>query len=291
MNRMAAEVEPQDDVRTLRESGIELCTRGFYQEALKAFQKALFLARETETKSEVYCDLGVVYRYLNQLDMADDIFQFILDHQPPTRLRVTACIEQAIVRLRKLDHQAALERIAKADEEVSEDPVLLTHLNSTYGRVYYSLYDFRQALGKFEKALAIIEPHQGASAIPIILNNIGDCHVQLGDFARGEEFILKALRLARERKNNRCVSECLISLMDAAIQRKDYEKAKGFGKKSLAIARSFKFADLIGDVEFRLANIYREEGEESISDFFFHQVLQTHRNLNSDVLNILAKAG
>jgi Tfp pilus assembly protein PilF len=79
--------------------------------------------------------------------------------------------------------------------------------------------------------------------------------------------------------------------MDAAIQRKDYEKAKGFGKKSLAIARSFKFADLIGDVEFRLANIYREEGEESISDFFFHQVLQTHRNLNSDVLNILAKTG
>ena len=291
MSSRVAAIGPPNDIAALRQTGIDLCTKGFYQKALSAFQKALFLAAEPAANSEIYCDIGVVYRYLNRLEMADDIFQFILENDPPARVRVIAHIEQAIVKLRQLDHRSALEKIALADTQDVDDVVLQTHLNSTYGRVYFLLSDYENALEKYNKALAIIESHNGASAIPIILNNIGDCYVQLGDFQRGEEFNLQALNIAKERKNNRCISECLLSRMDAAILQDQHEQAKLFGKQSLSIARSFKFSDIIGEVEYRLANIYRDEGKENISNFFLNRVLQSHRNLNSEVLDILAKTG
>jgi tetratricopeptide (TPR) repeat protein len=276
----------------LRQSGIDLCTKGFYQKALSAFQKALFLAGAPAANAEIYCDIGVVYRHLNRLEMADEIFDFILDSDPPSRIRVIAHIEQAIIRLRQLDHRGALEKIGLADDlGAEEDVVLKTHLNSTYGRVYFLLSDYENALAKYNKAFSIIESHTGASAIPIILNNIGDCYVQLGDYERGEEYNIQALQIAKERKNNRCISECLLSRMDAAILQDQHEQAKLFGKQSLSIARSFKFGDIIGEVEYRLANIYREEGKENISNFFLNRVLQSHQNLNSEVLNILAKTG
>lgn len=290
MSRVAA-IGPPEDITELRQTGIDLCTKGFYEKALGVFQQALFLAGDPATNAEIYCDLGVVYRYLNRLEMADEIFRFILRHDPPSKVRVVARIEQAIVSLRRLDHRTALEKIAQADGLDVEDAVLQTHLNSTYGRVYFLLSDFENALAKYNKALAIIERHEGASAIPIILNNIGDCYVQLGDFQRGEEFNVRALRIAKERKNNRCISECLLSRMDAAILQDQHEQAKLFGKQSLSIARSFKFNDVIGEVEYRLANIYREEGNENISNFFLNRVLQSHRNLNPEVLDILAKTG
>jgi tetratricopeptide (TPR) repeat protein len=291
MNSRVAAVGPPNGIAALRQTGIDLCTKGFYQEALSAFQKALFLAGEPAVNAEVYCDIGVVYRYLNRLEMADEIFQFILENDPPSRVRVVAHVEQAIVRLRQLDHRSALDKIALADEHELDDVVLQTHLNSTYGRVYFLLSDYDNALAKYNKALSIIRSHDGASAMPIILNNIGDCYVQLGDFPRGEEFNIQALKIAKERKNNRCISECLLSRMDAAMLQGQHEQAKLFGKQSLAIARSFKFGDIIGEVEYRLANIYREEGKENISNFFLNRVLQSHRNLNSEVLNILAKTG
>jgi len=290
MSRVAA-IGPPKEIAELRQAGIDLCTKGFYEKALVSFQKALFLAGDPAVNAEIYCDIGVVYRYLNQLEMADEIFQFILRYDPPSRVRVVAHIEQAIVSLRRLDYRTALEKIALADSQEVEDAVLQTHLNSTYGRVYFLLSDFENALAKYNKAFDIIENHEGASAIPIILNNIGDCHVQLGDFQHGEEFNLRALRIAKERKNNRCISECLLSRMDAAILQHQHEQAKLFGKQSLSIARSFKFNDVIGEVEYRLANIYREEGKENISNFFLNRVLQSHRNLNPEVLDILAKTG
>jgi len=291
MNRVAA-IGPSGDIAALRQTGIDLCTKGFYQKALSAFQKALFLAGDQAANAEIYCDIGVVYRHLNRLEMADEIFEFILEKDPPARIRVIAHIEQAIVRLRQLDHRAALEKIALADELCTgESVVLQTHLNSTYGRVYFQLSDYENALAKYNKAFSIIESHEGASAIPIILNNIGDCYVQLGDYQRGEDYNIRALGIAKERKNNRCISECLLSRMDAAVLQDQHEQAKLFGKQSLSIARSFKFSDIISEVEYRLANIYREEGKENISNFFLNRVLQSHRNLNSEVLNILAKTG
>lgn len=290
MSRVAT-TGPPEEIAKLRQEGIDHCTKGFYQKALRAFQKALFLASDPAANAEIYCDIGVVYRYLNRLEMADDIFEFILDNEPPSRVQVIAHIEQAIVRLRQLDHRSALEKIALADKFDVEDLVLRTHLNSTYGRVYFLLSDYENALAKYNKAYSIIERHEGASAIPIILNNIGDCYVQLGDYHRGEEFNIRALQIAKDRKNNRCISECLLSRMDAAILQDQHEQAKLFGKQSLSIARSFRFSDVICEVEYRLANIYREEGKENISNFFLNRVLQSHKNLNPEVLNILAKTG
>jgi tetratricopeptide (TPR) repeat protein len=129
------------------------------------------------------------------------------------------------------------------------------------GLTYYSLGEYRRAIGYYEQHLAIARELNDRFGEGGALGNLGDAYHSLGEYRRGIEFHQQYLMIARELGNRRGEGIALGGIGNACDSLAEYRRAIEFHQQRLAIAREignrFGEGNALGD----LGNAYLSLGE------------------------------
>lgn len=92
------------------------------------------------------------------------------------------------------------------------------------GSIQYKMKKYREAIVAYEKALVNLSA-SGSKETARIYNNIGNSHMQLGNYAQAEEYMLKALELRKEMGDIGSLRDSYSGLSDNSKARNDYKAA------------------------------------------------------------------
>lgn len=207
-------------VRALHLSGNISCRSHQYSQALEKFNRALYIAEESNNRSGqagLLDEIGGVYWYISDYPKALDYYH--------RSLTIT-------------EELGVPHDIAKVLADI--------------GLVHMNLEEYERALKYYHKALALAEKEQDKSSITIYLGNIGNAYGAMEDYNQSLEYLLKGLSLAKEIGNLRSISAKLSNIAIVYRLLKDYSMSMEKVLESLSITE--KIGDKYGTV-INLINI------------------------------------
>jgi CHAT domain-containing protein/Flp pilus assembly protein TadD len=179
------------------------------------------------------------------------------------RVLVNALDETGRGNYRLLAEQGTLVELQQAE--------LLTEAEAVYreARSLYNQSQFRDALGKYERALELYRDI-GDQAVEIrILNSLGDTSWWLGDFPQALSYAEASLNLSRELGNASGEAEALRDIGDVYDSLGDYQEALEVYEQSLTITR--ELGDRAGEANTlnNIGIVYRQLGKypEAIAQY------------------------
>ena len=169
------------EIFNLYSDGKKYRSSGQYQQSIKSFQEAIYLAKEIRSREhEVKClrQLSLTYWNLNNLSKFLSLNEEALD-------------------------------IAKALNHKKEEARCLIHIG-----VYYDKNDnYSKALTYYQIALEIIQNFpRNKTEESVLLHNIGVAYGNLGYYEKALDYLKKSLNIDRQLENNISISKDLINI-------------------------------------------------------------------------------
>ncbi len=177
--------------------------------------------------------------------------------------RAKALFEEGDKRYNSSDFRGAIEKWEKALAIAEE--IGYKKGKVTYlgnlGIAYHSLGDYRKAIDYYEKALSIAEEIGDKQGKGNCVGNLGVAYSDLGDYRKAIDYLEKALAIAEEIGDKKGKANHLGNLGIAYKDLGDYRKAIDYLEKALAIAEEIGYKKAEGTVLGMLGLAYSGLGD------------------------------
>jgi len=221
-------------------------SQGQYDDALKQYFKALYLARQSDQKD---LNFGVIY---NNIGVA---------------YRKKGMYNEAITYYKK-DLNFSLKKLGDMHPDLAP-----TYNN--IGAVYYFKGDVGEAIPYFKKALRILEKNYGKNhpQVGAAYNNVGECYYKVGKLDQAIEYLNESLKIKihTEGENHPDVAASYLNLGKISNENKHYSKALTYYLKALDIKKK-----ALGPDHPEMANIYSALGDVYRNKHLYDKALQVY---------------
>ncbi len=208
--------------------GYSYTARGQLQDALRCFERRLFLAQRTHSPvDEAWARSGIAYEL------------HLLDQQDRAKQEYTRAIE--------LFHASGLTRL-----EVT--PLI------GLGRVENALGNQDNAVRCYQRAWVAAQDTGDRLNEMWAVNNLGSMEYQRGDLSRAEQYQQRAFDLARELKSPWAIIVPATNLAQGAMLLGDYETAEAFLVEARKLCETQPNAGYLGLLDLRLAELRMGQG-------------------------------
>ncbi|HEU4401647.1 MAG TPA: tetratricopeptide repeat protein [Candidatus Polarisedimenticolia bacterium] len=261
---------------------------GEYGAALKTFQAALAVARETGEQPLIFratCSLSGVLLSLGEVQDAEKgLREILLKSQDDTLLFLASSnLASALRRQGKLEKalffgRRALRAVARIDNATWK-----ATCHNLIANIYLNMSYLDDAIAEYRVAMAISQKGGLGAGYPtdLIKENLGYCLLLKKRYRPGIALILEALQIALTNGASRCVAECYQDLSFAYMQLKELKQAEECGEKALTIGVEKDYPDLLKNCYYLLGEINLLIGNEERSDHYFSKLQELYPHLTS----------
>lgn len=138
---------------------------------------------------------------------------------------------------------------------------------------------YREALEKYQRALAIVRQIKERRGEGIILTNIGVVQHKLGNYSQALEFHQQSLAIARETGNRAIESTTLSNIGEVYRSLGEYSKALAVYQRALTIAKETNNRATEGTTLNNIGLVYLERGNYSQALTFYQQALAIFKQI------------
>lgn len=283
--------EPADEARSprftaLNDAGRRATLRGDYRRALRKYEQAYRLARESGESRMV--EVARLNRAMVLIAMGDarkgeEGLREILLGTADARLAFTAAYNLASSLRKQRRYERALRYARRAmdrSRELGADD-LSAGAHNLIGNILLGQSYSDEALREYERALALRVALAGDHrfSIAILEENIGYCLLLKGQLRKGMGRIRKALGLADEVGNLRCRAECLQDLCYAHLLLDEFDRALDYGESALEVATGAGYDDVEENCHYLLGELGSRTGDHDRRDRHFERLQERHPEL------------
>jgi len=289
--------------KRLMRIGYALVRKSRFQAALERFQKARSMAARSHDRG--LADKAIANRSMVLIEMGEyaraarGLKEIILRSRDGETI-CGAAYNLSISLRRQNQYQKACfyARLATEKSRLIADPNWIARCHNLTGNLHLVQSRLEPALKEYRKALAIRmkEKKLNEFGIGILRDNIGYCHLLLGQYQEGIREILAARALAEKVGNKRLVCDCCHDLAFGYMQVRKLELAEEQGERALKLAEEFRAKEIIKNCYYILGEINFLRGNEARRDRYFYLLQNMHPHLpflrdflcTFDVSNIIA---
>ena len=154
--------------------------------------------------------------------------------------------------------------------------LLLIKCLTSWGKLYYHLNDFQNAMSKLQEAEEqCLSLNNQGPLYGHILVNIGDVHVKRNALNEAEVNFKKALKCFQDAKNG--LENVLLKLGDICIRQKKWDEAEALYQQAFV---TYKATDSVvgqGNVHAGLGHIYKYQNKLEEAEASFQKALELHK--------------
>lgn len=176
----------------------------------------------------------------------------------------------------------------RIDAELSNQPEVKAALNSTIGRVYFSLGEFDRAEELYSEALQIAESDGLERDLPLYTFRLGRVYQQIANNRGADSLLKKSIELFENSEegfqNPEAVSALAVYGSFSWFNKGDTKTAEEYLLKSLQ-QRQIHFAEsdsLMAPAYNDLANLYHSQGDFKEAEKYYKQAVDTYTKLYAD---------
>ncbi len=218
--------------------------KGNYDKAGEKFYQALHILQSkpvSNALSEVYNNLGRLYRKSRDLDRAAEMYDLAYD----------VCL--------KLNDKAALATI----------------LNES-GVVFEYKEDYKEAINRYQQSLNIREETNDTEGKAYSLNFIGGAYTAMKKFDKAEEYLLQSLALREQMKDTFAMALNYSDLGAMYAAKGDVERSISNFEKSNAFAVQLHYTELRSANYKELSNVYEAKTDYRTALEFYKKHTAVH---------------
>lgn len=194
--------------------------------------------RDPGLEARRLADRGQVAFIMGKYAEATDLLNRALALVPRETPNLVAGIEiwRASVHIRQAKFADAEREAKSALAAARQDTYLEASASGTRGVVLLNQNRFDEAVGWFERTLAIAEPRRYEGVTAPTLNNLGWCYFRLGDYDKATGYLTKAVALS-SRMEKRISQQIALGLLgDVRYELHDYKSAVEYYRQALAVS-------------------------------------------------------
>lgn len=245
-----------DDPETIKNSIVHRITQSQYDiensdfyEAKDNLEKALALAEKIDDKRSI----GIIHSKIGKLHYI---------------------IEEPNEAIKWLIKAVEIQRFAK-------DNINIAETYKTFGYVYTSKKDYRQALDYFKSAITLFEQEELYDYVAEVLLNEGKTYTILKDYKKASTSFNKALALSQRYDLPKIQSSTLINHAKLNTLLGDNNNALPLANEGLLIAKNNKFHDVLNDGYLILSDINQNLENYKLSNDY----LKAHIKLSDSLIS------
>jgi tetratricopeptide (TPR) repeat protein/CHAT domain-containing protein len=223
-----ADSSKTEDVRGFLKQAGELANAGEHGRALESYQAALEKASVVGDQKLMAEALGGAARMSHQLGRDSEALEYV--------------------------NRAANINLATKNAQARS----LNHLLA--GRILVAQADYAQALKSFEEALKII-PTSEAAEMPHLLEDMASSYVRLHRYPEALGTYNRLLAIYTKAGNNAALARVNELMGEVQVSRADYKAARANFKKAEGIYRDLKSRKELGETLFRIAYLDQASGD------------------------------
>ena len=298
--RIAREIgSPDHEAKCLRQMSVNYDETGNRGEYLRLNVQAREIAEQHKIKREYGLDcfnLGHYYyesniyslalqNYENSLKIADELNS--ASDQADCRGAIATVFTELGQYDRALDYlTSALKAYERLRDRAGFGRTLL-NMGVVYRRRGFlnnSRDDLLEALGLYERYLAIVQSKENSEEQISIMNNIGSVYFDLADYGKSLAYFQEALD-----KANRAGSKQIISMVSNNIgivqtTLGNYEESTKYYQRAIDLALEFEGGKVLWEAYLEMANALKKQGK-------YTQALDSYRNSIAVIEDIRSKIG
>ena len=245
--------------------GVSYATSGDYTRALESFQDAYqYVSRNGSEKKRLLAkkNLAKLYGKLFQMDEAISMLKELKEEASKTEYHRISCRVSMLM----AEYYEELEIFDKAEEEakyalaIAKERGYIEEVTSLgyLGKIYQKTSRDELAFEYLQQGLSLAREKKRKPLISDLLNFMGDYFIHIGDYKKGQEYLLEALSLADSSDHPRL--KVLYEKMAQSYRyQKDYVNADKYGLKAKAIGDEIYSADNANRIAELEANFQFEE--------------------------------
>lgn len=270
--------ESQEPARTL-DSGVAHSKAGRLQQAHRDFTMAERLAAKAQDAA--LADRAMVFRIAVEVELGSihgraALLQQVLlrNHDPEVCFFAAYNTARCYDLERAWDKALFYARVARKWSRQTErvDCMAMTH--NLFGNLLLAESQFGEARDEYDVALKLM-PLGPSLQRALVLDNLGYCHIVLGDFAAGFSLLYESLRmLIHLEEPSRCQRPRL-SLCFAYLEIGRYGHAIRQGSKALGEAHSAADETSIKNALYLLGQAHNLDGDEAAARRYFSELQET----------------
>lgn len=242
--------------------GIVAFLQGQFEEALTAYDQAIFYAQKTNIDPmKIWSGKASVYLVTGKLDTAITLYQKAIVHFDSTKnykegLRATNNL--AVIYSRSDQYQRALEMYQQCYEiaEILEDSITMGRVLTNIGNSYFDLGNDAEAIKYLLRALKIAEARGDERGQSVTLNTIGQQYLETQQPKQALVYLKKALVLKKNQSLQPSYARTLMFLGRAQLELDNAEAATQNLKEAIEILTNLKDLLVLADAHYFLATIY-----------------------------------
>jgi CHAT domain-containing protein/lipopolysaccharide biosynthesis regulator YciM len=296
--RLGAEVETTDPTAAsermaaanhLNQQGIQQLQTSQYREALRSFEQALAIYRETGVRTafpqesrngeaRALGNLGLAYFSLSEYQRAIDyhqqalpIYQAVGDRNGEAK----ALTNLGVAYLSLSEYQRAIDSyqqalpIFQAVGDRNGEARALGNL----GLAYFSLSEYQRAIDSYQQALPIFQAVGDRNGEANTLTNLGNAYLSLSEYQRAIAYYQQALPIFQAVGDRNGEADALMNLGNAYLSLSEYQRAIAYYQQALPIFQAV--GDRNGEAQAlgNLGNAYLSLSEYQRAIAYYQQAL------------------
>ena len=228
---------------------------GYYDEAIKHYNKALSLKTETiDQKIRIYLGIGIIYEFRGEYNKASYTYRkgnrllkrmnpCSLKHLLETEINVKMCRSYLVAGDYKNANEFNLNALKSLKGLKGKEPVRLqgSIYNAMGGIEFYKAEygegNYDKAISYYQKAYKYYNMIKAEDRIVAVLNNLGTVHYTKFDFQKAFDCHQKAIQISEKIGNQYGVSMQLCNLANILRNKGCYSEALGYFQKAHSISK------------------------------------------------------
>lgn len=274
-------------------------TRGFYNDALEAWEQALVLYTKLKYRNErglILVNIGIIYKSWGEYEKALEYYQENLKLQE--EIGNTFGIAIALNNIANIhfymgmDMDKALQNYQKS-LELFKQVENMQYIADTYnniGLVYREKKDMGEALNNYNRALRIFKDINNKSGIAKSQNLIGGIYLEGGNYEDALQFSKNALNLNKEIGNRKEVASNLWDIGKVYFKWGKYEQALDYYNQSLKINNELGHKKEVYEIYKNISEVYiKQERYHDALNYFMRYNELKDSSLNEDYIKQISE--
>jgi tetratricopeptide (TPR) repeat protein len=288
--------DPQRLIRAVGPLGTAYQHLDDYPNAIKCYERALQIARETNLDhliAPAFGNLASVYLLMGNLnaalDYSDQSLRCAQDAQDP--FQVSQALGNRALILHQLSrydealalYQDALRVIIELGDLTSE-----IRVRSHLAQAYLEIGKYDQAIDELERARTLAQRTANLPLQATILASFGALYYQRGDFNHALQYLQQSLEIEERLGLREKAATSLVNLAPLYLRLQQLDRAKDALDRALILARQIRSPRIEAHAQLGLGRYFTERGEWQDSTTAYRETEQLAQKMNDPQLELMA---
>ncbi len=264
--KIAGKTDKDIKAKVLMQDGLTCYNQGEYNEALKLYEQASILAKQTNNRkllTKLFSNKAIIS--YSQGNVKTATADFIKTLQLAKELNDPALISDAYVNLGmvytdKMDYERAKVCYATAIEYYKKnkqhDDLIICYRN--LGNVYYMIEKYPEAIDWYQKSLELAIALDNKKGMAKAYHNTGEVYMLIGDYVQANKVFILSLKLKESIDDKAGMASGYRSLGNLYFVQKDFNKSLFYHQKALEIDNNLQLIKGQAKDYANLSTVYAE---------------------------------